>query len=107
MQDMTRFPDEPVAGVPLDATGLTAAPLMPAPNNSKKAKAKATTMKLIRYGRRIVLRKQILIVPLGRQLSGPVAALLKQVSRDIPIDSVIEATDDLVAAPPLPLPGLV
>ncbi len=70
-----------IPGLPVDATGLASAPTMPASNLNKKQKMKVKGQKAIRKGRRLVMRKSVLTVLLGRQVAGLTIGLLRIVSR--------------------------
>lgn len=92
-----------IPGVPTDVTGLAAIPDTPAPKLGKKARGKAIAHKVIRTSRRIVMRKRILAIPLGRQLSGPVADALKLISQGIPIPTIVDALGSASIPAPVPV----
>jgi hypothetical protein len=65
-----------IPGIPIDQTGRITAPLTPEPNITKKEKAriqalkvKSKSQKTMRYTRKIVLRRSVLSIALGRQLA--------------------------------------
>lgn len=88
-----------VPGVPIDATGHAPAPDTPRQNLSKRQKIKVKGQKAIRKGRRVVLRKSVLTVVLGRQLAGPTKNLLNVISKGGSV-----AVGDATGAAPVPVP---
>jgi hypothetical protein len=77
--DLPQMPVMP--GLPIDATGLASIPATPAPNLNKKQKIKVRGQKAVRKGRRLVMRKSVLSILLGRQLAGPTVEVLKLISK--------------------------
>lgn len=76
-----------IPGVPTDQTGFITAPSTPQPSLTKKQKARMNAIKAkskgqttIRYTRKIVLRKSILSIVLGRQLADTTCRSLKLIA---------------------------
>lgn len=86
-------------GLPVDATGLASTPVTPAPNLNKKQKFKVKGQKAIRKGRRIVMRKPVLSILLGRQVAGTTVDLLRLVSK-----GGSDANGTAARAAPVPMP---
>ena len=91
-----------VPGVPVDVTGEAPIPATPAPNLNKAQKMKVKSQKAIRKARRIVLRKSVLSVLLGRQLAGPTVDALKLTSKR-ESGAVGAATSATPAPVPMPM----
>lgn len=73
--------DSNTPGVPVDATGLASEPATPASNLTPKQKMRVGGRKAIRTLRRIILRKFILAIMLGRRLADPTYDLLKLIAK--------------------------
>ena len=85
--------------IPLDATGGLTAPMTPAPR--KRSKVMKRGSKIAQKGRKIVLRKGVLTIILGRQLAGPTSQALKLIGKGVPIDPA-EVAGTLPAPVPVP-----
>jgi hypothetical protein len=103
-------PDVPRTGIPIDQTGSVRAPPTPAPNLTKKQKAKVSVQRIVRQSRRIFLRKPILKCVLGRSLAEHVSVSLKLVNKGLPPDmaGALGTVKGAVLAPvpavPVPVP---
>jgi hypothetical protein len=88
-------------GVLVDATGVAPIPATPRSNLNKGQKMKVRTQKAIRKTRRVVLRKSVLFVLLGRQVASPAVDALKLISKrgSGTVDAAISTS--LVPAPML------
>jgi hypothetical protein len=80
--------------LPLDQTGMAPVPATPEPNSGLKERKKKV-QKVMRYGRRIVLRKKVLSMVLGRTLAGPTVVALKLISKGEPVEILSGAAADL------------
>jgi len=82
---ISELPTPEIAGrassLPMDVAGQLAVPALPSFRASKRNRAKAKGQKVVRRGRKIVLRKSVLSLVLGRQLAGPTIDALKVISR--------------------------
>lgn len=67
--------------LPIDTTGFAIEPSIPVLNQTKKHKLKIKAKKVVRYARRLALRKPVLTLVLGKQLAGPTQIALKMASR--------------------------
>ena len=92
----------PALGVPMDGTGQLRPPETPPKQGGRRKMVIRGGQKVIRKGRGLILKKPVLTVVVGRQLSGPTANALRLISRGIPVD-----VGDLPGAvrPPAPVPG--
>jgi hypothetical protein len=98
------LPESSVLGVPINVTGQLLPPGTPPANKGpKRKKVIRGGQKVIRKGRGLILKKPVLAVVVGRQLSGPTADALKLLSKGVPVDM-----GDLAGAvpPSAPLPGV-
>jgi hypothetical protein len=96
------LPQAPALGLPMDGTGQLLPPGTPlAKKDPKRKKVIRRGQKVIRKGRGFILKKPVLAVVVGRQLSGPTADALKLISKGAPVDA-----SDLAGAvrPPAPVP---
>jgi hypothetical protein len=96
------LPQAPALGLPMDGTGQLLPPGTPlAKKDPKRKKVIRRGQKVIRKGRGFILKKPVLAVVVGRQLSGPTADALKLISKGVPVDA-----SDLAGAvrPPAPVP---
>ncbi|KAK0100299.1 hypothetical protein ONS96_007580 [Cadophora gregata f. sp. sojae] len=95
--------------VPVDITGTVDPPKIPPPSKKRMAlgKGKKKGQNAIRRGRRLLLRKPVLAVVIGRQLAGPTSAALKLVSKGTPVDptALKEAAVPQAVPQPVPLPA--
>jgi len=89
-------------GLPVDATGLASVSVTPPSNLSKKQKLKVKGQKAIRKGRRIVMRKSVMTVLLGRQLAGLTVNRLKIIS--ISGKGAVDVTNIANSVAPVPIP---
>jgi hypothetical protein len=89
-------------GFPMDGTGQLLPPGTPRKSDGKRKTVLRGGQKAIRKGRGLLLKRQVLAVVVGRQLSGPTAQALKLISKGVPID-----LSDLPGAvqTPVPVPG--
>ncbi|CZR51189.1 uncharacterized protein PAC_01064 [Phialocephala subalpina] len=71
------------AGVPTDATGRLPVPNPPRIGRGKRLRNKGSSF--MRRGRRIVLRKPVLVIILGRQLAPPVKEAIKLISNGVDV----------------------
>ena len=69
----------------------------------KRGRALRGGQKAIRKGRSLILKRPVLAVVVGRQLSGPTAQALKLISKGVPLD-----VGDMppVSRVPAPAPGV-
>lgn len=89
------IPEVPaVPGVPTDITGLAPVPATPQKRRGKRAKVKEMGKKVVRKSRKLILRKKILTIPLGRHLAGPVADLLRSAAAGVPIDAAADVLNN-------------
>lgn len=99
-------PQVPELGGPMGGTGQLLPPAR-SPKSPKKDRKRERALrggqKAIRKGRRVVLRRPVLAVVVGRQLSGPTAQALKLISKGVPLD-----VGDMppVSRVPAPAPGV-
>jgi len=92
------IPKAPTAGprttlsIPINATGELPSPRTPGTKQNGQPKRRTRYRLLdkgkrtMRKGRRIVLRRPVLVIALGRQLAGPTYDALKLISDGVPID---------------------
>ncbi|KAE9381494.1 hypothetical protein N431DRAFT_392757 [Stipitochalara longipes BDJ] len=88
-------------GVPMDGTGQLLPPGTPPMRGGRRKKVIRGGQKVIRKGRGLILKRPVLAVVVGRQLSGPTANALRLISKGVPVD-----VGDLAGAvrPPAPVP---
>lgn len=72
--------------LPIDETGESTAPITPTSNVPKPRKMKFRIQRVVRRGRRILMRKGLLKVLLGRKLAGPVREALISDAKQQPLD---------------------
>jgi len=78
--------------IPIDATGELPSPPIPGAKQNGKPRRRTRYILLekgkrtMRKGRKIVLRRPVLIIILGRQLAGPTSDALRLISDGVPID---------------------
>ncbi|TAQ89677.1 hypothetical protein B7494_g1982 [Chlorociboria aeruginascens] len=106
-----------LGGIPQDATGVLTTPSTPAifheerNRKIKYEKKKGKVKKVVRVGRRLLLRKVVLNAVIGRQLAGPTKSALKLISKGdaVPLPDVPVPVPTPVPVPvpaPIPAPGL-
>jgi len=82
-------PQVPELEAPIEGTGQLVPPAT-SPKNPKKDGKRKTALrggqKAIRKGRSLILKRPVLAVVVGRQLSGPTAQALKLISEGVPLD---------------------
>jgi hypothetical protein len=94
-------PQVPALGIPMDGTGQMLLPGTPPKRAGKRKAVLRQGQKVIRKGRGLVLKRPVLTVVVGRQLSGPTADALKMISKGVPVD-----VGDLPVRAPVPAPGV-
>ncbi|KAF8854934.1 hypothetical protein BDZ45DRAFT_22735 [Acephala macrosclerotiorum] len=97
-----------VTGVPIDATGNLPAPTDP-PRVGKAKRVMNKGSRFMRKGRRVILRKPVLAVILGRQLAGPVKEAVKLISNGVDIMPDVQGLTEAagIKAPKAPTPPRV
>jgi hypothetical protein len=99
-------PQVPELGGPMDGTGQLLPPAR-SPKSPKKDRKRKRALrggqKAVRKGRHLILKRPVLAVVVGRQLSGPTAQALELISNGVPLD-----VGDLlpVSQVPAPAPGV-
>ncbi len=82
-------PQVPELGEPVGGTGRLLPPAR-SPKSPKKDRKRKRALrggqKAIRKGRHMILKRPVLAVVVGRQLSGPTAEALKLISKGVPLD---------------------
>jgi hypothetical protein len=94
------LPQVAPVGILTDATGKLQPPGTPPRRVPKRKRLIRLGQKVFRNGRRVILRKPVLTVVIGRQLAGPTSQALKLISKGEPLD-----LSDLPKAP-VPAPGI-
>lgn len=93
-----------VNGVPIDASGDLPAPATPK-RASKRSKVANKGKLGIRKCRRVVLRRPVLALLVGRQLAGPTKEALKLISNGVPIQPDVQGLTEAAGVPgPAPVP---
>lgn len=97
------LPRAPELRIPMDGTGQMLPPGTPPTQDGKRKRAIRGGQKVIRRGRGLILKRPVLAVVVGRQLSGPTANALKLISKGVPVN-----VGGLLGAvrPPAPVPGV-
>ncbi|KAH7363834.1 hypothetical protein BKA65DRAFT_545750 [Rhexocercosporidium sp. MPI-PUGE-AT-0058] len=95
--------------VPADITGKLDPPGTPVPSKKRMAlgKGKKKGQQVVRRGRKLILRKPVLALVVGRQLAGPTSTALKLISKGTPVDPTAfkDAAVPGVVPQPVPLPA--
>ncbi|KUJ22854.1 uncharacterized protein LY89DRAFT_714560 [Mollisia scopiformis] len=94
-----------VTGLPVDASGELPTPGTPK-RVGKRRRAANKGKRGIRKCRRLILRRPILVLIVGRQLAGPTSEALKLISSGVPIEPDVHGLTEAagVPAPPPPPP---